>query len=101
MDRRLELHEKLCQVLGSRHVYYQPPENLKMQYPCIVYERSRIDPRFADNRPYSLSKRYSVTVIDQDPDSEIPDRLAAFPLCTFDRPFTTEDLHHSVFTMYY
>ena len=36
-ERRLELHEILCTILGSRNVYFQPPESIKMNYPAIVY----------------------------------------------------------------
>ena len=32
MDRRLKLHEELCDILGSRNVYFQPPETVKMKY---------------------------------------------------------------------
>ena len=37
MERRLELHEALCEVLGSRNVYFQPPDNVTMRYPCFVF----------------------------------------------------------------
>ena len=39
MDRRLQLHEELCSVLGSRNVYFQPPETIKLTYPCIIYSK--------------------------------------------------------------
>lgn len=40
MNRRYELQAVLEGILGSGNVYFQPPENLKMRYDCIVYERS-------------------------------------------------------------
>ncbi len=80
---RLKLHEILVDILGSRHVYFQPPENIRLTYPCIVYERSSIDTNFADNNPYTNKKRYTVTVIDKNPDSVIPDKVAAVPMCGF------------------
>ena len=42
MKTRYELHEFLCEILGSRNVYFQPPESVKMKYPAIVYERTEI-----------------------------------------------------------
>lgn len=101
MARRLELHQMLCEALGSKNVYFQPPENFKMAYPCIVYERDKIEPDRADNGVYLLRNRYQVTVIDWDPDSPIPERIAMLPQCQYDRPFVSNNLHHDVFTIYY
>ncbi len=101
MDRRTELHEKLVDILGSRNVYFQPPSGHRMSYPCIVYERSKIETDFADNRPYRFSKRYRVTVIDKNPDSELPDKVAQLPMCTHDRHFKADNLNHDVFDLYF
>lgn len=99
MKTRLELHETLCDVLGSRNVYFQPPESIKMKYPAIVYSRSDISPTYADDTTYLTSKEYLITVIDKDPDSEIPDKLSKLPLCRFDRHYTADNLNHDVFTI--
>lgn len=101
MANRLELHEILCEALGSRHVYYQPPESVKMVYPAIVYARNTVSTRHADNAIYKQVVGYSVTVIDEDPDSEIPDRISRLPMCRFDRHFVSDNLNHDVFTIYY
>lgn len=101
MGQRLTLHELLCEVLGSRNVYYQPPEGFRMKYPCIVYKREKIDTRHANNRPYVHHDRYSVTSIDTDPESQTPNKIADFPMCSHDRHFTSDNLHHEVFTLYY
>ena len=65
MASRLELHEKLCELLGSRNVYYQPPATVKMKYPAIVYRRYAIDNVHADNIPYFRFHGYEITVIDK------------------------------------
>ena len=102
MGTRLELHERLTDILGSSSVYFQPPENLKMRYPCIVYSRSNGDTDFADNAPYRFTRRYQITVIDKDPDTEIPDTIAkTFPMCVYDRSFTSDNLNHYVLNLYY
>lgn len=101
MAPRLELQTLLEQILGSGNVYFQPPTNINLRYPCIVYERSRIDVNFADNGPYKNTKRYSVTVIDRDPDNSFVDQIAALSLCTHDRFFTADNLNHDVFTLYF
>lgn len=99
MMTRLELHEILCEALGSRNVYFQPPESIKMKYPAIVYSRSDISNTYADDTAYLTSKEYLITVIDKNPDSEIPDRISKLPLCRFDRHYTADNLNHDVFTI--
>ena len=101
MGSRPELQDLLEQVLGSENVYFQPPGSLQMKYPAIVYNRDEIAVEFAGNNPYLLTKRYQVTVIDRDPDSDIPDRIAALPMCLFGRHFVANNLNHDVFSLYF
>lgn len=101
MAPRLQLQSLLESILGSRNVYFQPPANVQMQYPCIIYERDAADAKFADDIPYRHTKRYQVTVVDRDPDSSIPDRIAALPLCSYSRFFTADDLNHDVYNLFF
>ena len=101
MAIRTELHTLLVELLGNENAYFQPPSNIQLKYPCIIYNRSYIDPKFADNIVYGTKKRYSVTVIDQDPDSPIPDKIGSLPLCRFDRHFVADNLNHDVFNIYF
>lgn len=101
MASRLELHEALCKVLGSRNVYFQPPEDIKMNYPAIVYSRDSIDNTFANDDVYNQQRSYQLTVIDRDPDSEIVDRVSLMKMCTHNSHFTVDNLNHDVFTIYY
>lgn len=98
---RLELHEILVGILGSRNVYFQPPESFKLKYPCIVYERDDMPVRYADDKVYNLFKKYTVTVIDQDPDSIIPDKILKLPYCRFNRHFVIDNLNHDAFIIYF
>lgn len=98
---REDLHEILCKILGTRNCYFQPPSNIRRNYPCIDYELTRIDNIHADNIPYLNAKAYTLTYIDEDPDSEIPDKILQLPYCSFDRPYNADGLHHTVFTLYY
>lgn len=101
MAPRSELSALLKQILGSDQVYFQEPENVKMLYPAILYSRDDINVKHADNRPYALTKRYQVTVISRDPDSDIPDKIAALPLCSFSREYKAQNLYHYVFLLYF
>ena len=101
MDSRPNLQTKLEQILGSRNVYFQPPESIKLNYPAIVYKRSNIQNTFADNEVYKQSYFYEIIVIDRKPDSQITKKLSKLPKIRFDRSFTYDNLNHDVFTIYY
>lgn len=101
MNRRLELHEKLVEILGSRNVYFQPPASIKMKYPAIVYERNDIVNRHANNKVYNQRMAYTVTLIDSNPDSETVVKLSQLPMCRFDRHFESDNLNHDVYTLHY
>lgn len=96
-DGRTDLQDLLESI--TTHVYFQPPPAFQMSYPCIVYNRSAILPRFADNKVYNKANRYSITVIDVNPDSAIPDQIADLPQCKFDRAFVSDGLNHNVFSI--
>lgn len=98
---REELQTLLEKILGSRNVYFQPPESIKLNYPCIVYERSNIRTDSANNKPYLKHKRYMVTYMDEDPDSTITDQLKELNYCSFEKHFTSDNLNHDVFALYF
>ena len=102
MRTRLELHERLKKVVDNDHVYFQPPESVKMKYPCIVYQLDTIDTIHADDTRYINNKKYTVTEIDKDPDSIIPYKmLASFMKCKIDRSYTVDNLNHWVFSLFF
>lgn len=101
MGNRLKLHEILVEVLGSNSVYFQPPSDIRMDYPCICYKKSGENREFADNRSYLKDNQYTVTVIDPDPDSLIPDKVGELSMCRFVQFYTADDLNHFVYELYY
>ena len=102
MGSRLKLHEELCELLGSRNVYFQPPESIKLDYPCIIYSIDSANEKRANDRIYRSMNEYEVIVIDYDPDSEIPDKIRVhFPMCSLDRVYPSDNLNHTVLKLYY
>lgn len=98
-ERRLELQVLLETI--APNVYFQPPTNVKMTYPCIVYERDYAVTQFADNNPYRHTKRYQVTCIDANPDSQIPDKVAKLQMSVFVRHFAADNLNHDIYSLYF
>lgn len=101
MGSRDELQTFLEGLLGSRNVYFQPPASTQMRYPAIVYSRDDIDSRHANNKVYTKTVAYSVTVIDKDSESPVIDKIADLPMCSFDRRYVADNLNHDVFTLYF
>ncbi len=98
---RLDLQDLLVELLSSDYVYFQPPVNVKLQYPCIIYKREDIATKFADNSPYKHKTKYQVTVVDTNPDSEINGKVRELPLCSYDRFYTADNLNHDVFNLFF
>ena len=103
MGQRLDLQSLLEAISGVEKVYFQPPVNIALEYPCIVYERSSINVNaaHADNIKYWQKKRYSVTVIDRSPDSPIPDLVNELPYTELERFFVADGLNHTVFQTFF
>ena len=101
MANRLYLHTIFEEILGSKNVYFQPPESLKLSYPAIVYFRKSIENIFANDYAYKQDNAYEVVVIYENPDSELPIAISKLPLCSHDRHYTSDNLNHDVFTLYF
>lgn len=107
-QRRLELQTILESLAATEEepgakvrVYYQPTSNILLEYPCIVYQRAGSSTRYAGNNPYLRTKRYTVTVIEKDVNSDLPDRVADLPMCSHSTFFVADKLNHDVFDLYF
>lgn len=102
MGRRLLLQSRLESLTEAvQKVYFQEPTNVAMKYPCIVYDLDEVETSYADNKPYRRDKRWKITVIDEDPDSDIWELVAALPMCEFDRKYKADNLHHFVLNLFF
>lgn len=101
LDRRLELQDILVEALGSNNVYFQPPSNLTIKTPAIVFARDDIENTFADDLVYKQSYKYMVTVIDKTADSAIVERVSKLPMCRYDRHYSADNLNHDTFIITY
>ena len=102
MASRIDLQTKLESILGSRNVYFQPPESVKMNYPAIVYSRDSIDTLYANDTRYKTTRRYQLILIGKSPDNgTVDDLLSELPMCSYDRFYTADNLNHDVFTLYW
>lgn len=99
---RLQLDEILNDIIRNGNCYFSPPNGFKMKYPCIVYKYENNRDDRADNMRYTRFRRYTVTVITDDPDSNISDQLLdRFTYCTLVRTFSSDNLNHFVHDLFY
>lgn len=96
------LQNELKTLLGSNHVYFQPPPNLRMHYPCFLVERAGISGFAADNKNYLYTKQYRVTYISNEEDPDMIDTVMKhFQMCSYGKPFVTDNLYHDPFIIYW
>lgn len=102
MGRRTDLHDELKGLLGSNRVYFQPPESLKLSYPCYVYRREPPDIIRANNQLYRRVHKYGLTYITPNPDDPLIEETEDhFSMCRFDRPYVVDNLNHYHYELYY
>jgi hypothetical protein len=100
MGTRLELHSELQEFLLD--TYYQPPSNIQVVYPCIIYNKTRKSKMLANDGIYLTKQGYQITVIEKNPDSPVADAIEEhFQYCTIDQYFAMDNLNHTVLTLYY
>lgn len=101
MDRRLKLHDELLSIF-EKNIYYQPPESIKLSYPCFLYNLSGGQNIKADNTSYLFTRRYEGTYITRDPDHTFIEKLLNhFKYISYDRRYVADNLYHDTFTIYY
>lgn len=101
MAERIDLQNTLTDILGSKNVYYQPPESVKLSYPCILFELSNYIFDHADNTKYRGLKKYSITLISKEPDPATMDKILKLKYSSFDRYYISDNLYHYNFELYY
>lgn len=100
-EKRIELQYILESILGSRNVYYQPPETIKIKYPAIIYTLDSIRRTNADSILYNHNCRYSLTYISKNPDDDKILDILSLPNSSLDRRYTADGLYHTAFTIFY
>ena len=101
MASRLQLHKAL-KDLGILNVYFQPPENVKLKFPCIVYKFTKFETEHADDNPYAIKKKYNILYITKDPDDNKPEEIAwAFSTISHINTYVSDTLYHHSYDLYF
>lgn len=97
---REDLHRLLKVICPN--VYFQPPSNVMLQYPCIIYRKVGSTNLRANDRLYISTPEYAMTVIDRNPDGELPQHiLGSFAMCEDGNVYVVDNLYHTPITLHY
>lgn len=90
------LNDSISKTNESYKLFYNPTDNTTLTYPCVLYKRSGITQRHADNLGYHSSEEYQVTIIDKRVDSPLIDVLLTNQYCRYVNEFIVDNMHHTI-----
>lgn len=95
-----DLLRLLRKAVAHNRVYFQPPENLRVDYPAVLFHLSRNVTTHASDRRYKDAQEYTVTLITKDPQPDVIDAILDIPYTTLDTTYVSDGMNHFVFTTY-
>jgi hypothetical protein len=103
VENRSYLQSLLQSTFPDLTIYYRPPGNILLEYPCIVYEKKALEPSFANTSPYVIGTRYQVMFISNLPGYSNIDRIYDLTgqgvTITSSDSYESDDLIHDVFML--
>ena len=101
MKRKNELSAILHTLPVHDEVHFQPPESIKLKYPCIIYKFDGYRDFRANDGRHITRERYLITHIYKDPTNNLRETIRSlFLYVDFDRMFINDNLYHDVYTVY-
>lgn len=100
-DDRIFLHEALEATYPGIQAYYQPPGDLLLARPCIVYTTLQNEPAYANNTAYVVGTRFQVTLLSDLPgyfDTKLMFSIPGVAVVNNNR-FVSKDVVHHVYTV--
>lgn len=109
LQQKTDYIQSSLKELGIPYVYFEPPENVRLQYPCAVFKRGTNSSRNADNRVYKLDNSYDLTYISRVPDDQMSNIIMVgdathkppFRKLRHIRHYVADGMHHDQYKLYY
>lgn len=108
IQRRKKLQAILHSIVGTQsdnrksNAHFSPDKNVKLEYPCIIYNRYLDDVTYADDLNYSQYACYRVQVITRHPDDMIANEvLNRIKMSRIENRFIKDNLLHTNIILYY
>lgn len=100
MGSRIDLHNELGRF--NLKLYFQPPSNIQLTYPCIIYSKTDTYRQYGNDSVYLRKQGYKLMVIDKNPDSVIAESIEEhFQYCKVEQHYTVDNLNHTTLQLYY
>ena len=101
MKTRAEVQKLLEEVLGSKNVYFQPPPNTSIKYPCFVFKFNKFHRRNADNTPYILTGCWEVHHMYKSVNNDLKEKMLFIaPWVEYDRRIVADGVYNDYYTIY-
>lgn len=98
---RLYLQQVLEAEFPELPVIFRPSGNLRLTYPCIIYEPKAEEPAYANNSTYAVGTRFQVTFLSYLPgygSTRLMFSLGLFGVVvSSNNSFVSDDVVHDVF----
>ena len=109
LSQKTDVIQQKLKDLGISHVYFEPPQNVTLEYPCAVVRMGTISSRNANNRVYKLNNTYEIIYIRRQFDDNMVNVILVgdanhappFSMIRHIRHYTAEGLHHDLYKLYY
>lgn len=100
MDHRKQLQNILEHIDGVAHVYSNPPSR-GMEYPCILFRRTKRNAVYANNKKYIKGEEFRLTFITKDETTApyVLDQLEELQYCDAGTIYAKDGLNHYVYSI--
>ena len=100
MSKRMLIRDILMKAIQKSNedykLFYNPTSNTTLTYPCILYKRTGIRQRHADNICYHSHEVYQVTIIDKRVGTPILPQLLENQYCVYENEFIVDNMHQTI-----
>lgn len=100
MSKRMLIRQILTEAIRKSNedykLFYNPTSNTILTYPCILYKRTGIRQRHADNVRYHSHEVYQITIIDKRVETPILPQLLENQYCVYENEFIVDNMHHTI-----
>lgn len=100
MVNRSEFQKRMEREFPGVSIYFQPPSNIRMAYPAIIYSLKDVNKFLANDSVFHVEYSYEVIAVSLDPDDPMLEKLSSIPTSFFDRSYISDGLYHTVFSIY-
>lgn len=79
------------------NVYYAPTREIDLLRPCIVYMLKSINVAYANNKPYRITRVFSLTLLTDIHGEPFRDQIMAIPQVSHIQTYVVSDVVHDIF----